>query len=68
MEISGWSNHAKGLADGHGPAPQVPPAGMHIIWLLVGDGHAEAPWFPEGTDPYGDMVEVDLDDEIRNAA
>lgn len=51
--------------DGHGPAPAEPPKGMHVIWLLVGNGHAESPWFP--ADPWGDIVEVDLDREAEAA-
>ena len=47
--------------DGHGPAPEVPPKGMHIIWLLVGEGHAESPWF--NGEPYGDIIEVELDQD-----
>lgn len=30
--------------DGYGPAPEAPPRGMHVIWLLVGGTKPPAPW------------------------
>jgi predicted metal-dependent peptidase len=30
--------------DGYGPAPAQPPAGMKVIWVLIGGTQAPAPW------------------------
>jgi predicted metal-dependent peptidase len=47
--------------DGQGPAPARPPAGVKTVWLLVGRG-AQKPWFPTGTQPWGEFVEIKSDD------
>lgn len=51
--------------DGCGPAPAEPPAGLRVIWLLVGS-QRQRPWFPAGE--WGDFVEVDDLDEVDSAA
>lgn len=43
------------ITDGGGPAPALPPAGMRVIWVLVG-GHKCHPSFPNGE--FGEFIEV----------
>lgn len=40
------------VTDGYGPAPEAPPYGMRVIWLLVGAMRRTPA-------PYGDVIEVD---------
>lgn len=55
--------------DGYGPAGHAPPAGMRVVWLLIGENATE-PSFPDGVEPWGDMVRVsfDRDEEEEEAA
>ena len=43
--------------DGGGSAPAKPPAGMHVIWLLIGS-HKCHPYFDGGAE-WGQFIEVD---------
>lgn len=54
------------LTDGGGPAPDNPPQGMHVIWVLVGD-HACVPWKEDGNGQisWGEQIFVKDNDNAR---
>ena len=51
------------MTDGYGPAPEMPPVGMRVIWVLVGNP-ARVP-YPvndyQAEVTYGEMIEIPLD-------
>jgi predicted metal-dependent peptidase len=47
------------ITDGDGPAPDLPPKGTSVIWVLVGD-HRRRPYTIKGDEvAYGDFLEVE---------
>lgn len=44
--------------DGCGPAPAVPPAGIKVIWLLVGS-YRQTPYTSAGPVTYGEVIEAE---------